>query len=160
MVTAVLLVGVSVWNVGYDLIAGGSLRSFRVHSSDGLMELMADEGPSIALRFDVYILLGRWGAGRTLVAPPDVLISDRVDGLADMTLEIEEGGVQPDAAQIEALLALPGVDSTYQPSGDDPSRRVHIIPPGPAEERMRVVVTDDVLVVVGENTLSGVTRDG
>jgi len=159
-VMVVLLLAVSVWNVGYDLTVPASTQSFRMHASDDLFDLVQQEQASLGERFDIYVLLGQIAGERTLFAPPGYLYRDRLDGLSDMRLVVDETGPVLTDAEEARLLALPGRDGAFDPNDEGIDRRLHIVEPSPGDEPLRLVLTDDSAIVVPESVLAEVTGDG
>jgi hypothetical protein len=156
-----ILLAVSVWNAGYQFVVTGSVRSVHFHDSDDLFHLVQTEQLSLKYGFDIYVLLAEVGGNRTLVAPRGYLYRDRVDGLSDMSLEEDRtGGPDLTEEQEARLLAMPGLEGSFDPIDTGGRRRLHIVVPPADETRLRLVLTPDAAIVVGESMLEGVLADG
>lgn len=161
IVMLILLGAVTIANLGVELTTGASTRSFRVHGSDSLFDLVQVEQASLRDRFDIYLLLKQVGGERTVIAPPGYLISDRLDGLSDMTLETDAtGGPSLTAAQVGELLTLPGLEGSFDLGDESVERALYVVDPSPAERVLRLIVTDTHAIVVGESVLDSVVSDG
>jgi hypothetical protein len=140
-----LLIGV-ITNIALLRLTPDGGMPFRSHDNASLLELVETEQLSLALDHAFYLELRAVGAGLTLVAEDGLLDPVSVDGLADMTLAIA-GPLEP--VEASAISALEGRVGSVRPTDDADTMDYLIVEPDPDDTRMRVLVAEGTLVVVG-----------
>lgn len=158
-VAIVLLLVASAWNLLFTYATPKGGWPYRSHESDSLRVILVDEQVSLGPSYELLVALREWGGDRVLVAPPGVFLGFHVDGLADMSLAVEQTPVLDDASI--AVLTAQAVDTgVLQIEGEDDPRRFFIVEPASSDTRLVLLLAEGVAVVVGDQTLAEVSANG